>query len=34
MEPSVTDRIQKEIVLKGPRERVWKAISDPAEFGA
>src|SRR6266700_1259987 len=30
---TTTDRIEKEIVLKAPRSRVWKAISDPREFG-
>ena len=28
-----TDRIVKEMMLKAPRSRVWKAISDPKEFG-
>jgi uncharacterized protein YndB with AHSA1/START domain len=28
-----TDRIEKEIVLKAPRARVWRAISDSGEFG-
>lgn len=28
-----TDRIQKQIVLKAPRERVWQAISDSKRFG-
>lgn len=28
------DRIEKQIVLSASRSRVWKAISDPAEFGA
>jgi uncharacterized protein YndB with AHSA1/START domain len=27
-----TDRIEKEIVLKAPRARVWRALTDPAEF--
>ena len=34
METTTTDAIQKQIVLDAPRERVWKAVSDPAEFGA
>ena len=34
METTAADRIEKEIVLKAPRSRVWKAISNPAEFGA
>jgi len=28
-----TDRIEKEIVVKTPRARVWRALTDPAEFG-
>jgi uncharacterized protein YndB with AHSA1/START domain len=28
-----TDRIEKQITLKAPRSRVWKAISDASEFG-
>jgi uncharacterized protein YndB with AHSA1/START domain len=34
MNETTTDRITKEIILKAPRARVWKAISDPQEFGA
>ncbi len=34
METTTTDAIRKDIVIKAPRERVWNAISDPAEFGA
>ncbi|HEX3771252.1 MAG TPA: SRPBCC family protein [Polyangiaceae bacterium] len=30
---SSTDRIEKRIVLRAPRERVWRAISDAREFG-
>lgn len=30
---SSTDRIEKRIQLKAPRARVWKAITDPKEFG-
>jgi uncharacterized protein YndB with AHSA1/START domain len=30
---SSTDRIEKNIVLRAPRERVWKAISDAKQFG-
>ena len=33
MDTTTTDRIRKELVLKAPRARVWKAISDPVEFG-
>jgi uncharacterized protein YndB with AHSA1/START domain len=29
----VTDRIEKKIVLKAPRSRVWRAISNAEEFG-
>ena len=28
-----TDRIEKKILLKAPRERVWRALSDSNEFG-
>lgn len=28
-----TDRIEKKIVLKAPRARVWRALADAAEFG-
>lgn len=30
--PSSTDRIEKEIVLPAPRERVWRALTDVREF--
>jgi uncharacterized protein YndB with AHSA1/START domain len=30
---SDTDRIEKKIVLRAPRQRVWRAISDTREFG-
>jgi uncharacterized protein YndB with AHSA1/START domain len=29
-----TDRIEKRILLRAPRERVWRAISDAKEFGS
>lgn len=29
-----TDRIEKRILLRAPRERVWLAIADSAQFGA
>jgi uncharacterized protein YndB with AHSA1/START domain len=29
-----TDRIENRILLRAPRERVWRAISDAREFGA
>jgi uncharacterized protein YndB with AHSA1/START domain len=28
-----TDRIEKEIVLKAPLAKVWRALTEPAEFG-
>jgi uncharacterized protein YndB with AHSA1/START domain len=28
-----TDRIEKQVLLKAPIERVWRALTDPAEFG-
>lgn len=28
-----TDRIEKEIVLRAPRSRVWRALTDAREFG-
>src|SRR5205809_5779614 len=28
-----TDRIEKRVVLRAPRARVWRAISDAKEFG-
>ena len=28
-----SDRIEKQIVLRAPRSRVWRAVSDKAEFG-
>ena len=30
---SSTDRIEKEITLDAPRSRVWRALTDSAEFG-
>src|SRR5258708_31356144 len=29
-----TDRIEKEIVLRAPRSRVWRALTNVDEFGA
>ena len=29
-----TDRVEKRVVLRAPRARVWRALSDPAEFGS
>ena len=31
---SSTDRIEKKVVLRAPRSRVWRAIADAREFGA
>jgi uncharacterized protein YndB with AHSA1/START domain len=31
--PASTDRIEKEVVVKAPRARVWRALTDAAEFG-
>jgi uncharacterized protein YndB with AHSA1/START domain len=29
-----TDRIEKQVVLRAPRARVWRALIDPREFGS
>jgi uncharacterized protein YndB with AHSA1/START domain len=29
-----TDRIEKKVVLRAPRSRVWRALADAEEFGA
>lgn len=34
MSAVVTDRIEKQVVLRAPRARVWRAVTDAAEFGA
>lgn len=34
MTPSPTDRIEKTVVIRAPQSRVWRALTDPAEFGA
>jgi uncharacterized protein YndB with AHSA1/START domain len=34
MSTTVTDRIEKRVILEAPRSRVWRAISDAEEFGA
>ena len=31
---SDTDRIEKEIVINAPREKVWRALTDAKQFGA
>ena len=33
MTVDVTDRIEKRVVLRAPRARVWRAIADAKEFG-
>jgi uncharacterized protein YndB with AHSA1/START domain len=33
MSVSVTDRIEKTILLRAPRARVWRALTDAEEFG-
>jgi uncharacterized protein YndB with AHSA1/START domain len=33
MTTTTTDRIEKKVVLRAPRERVWNAISDAKQFG-
>ncbi len=33
MSPTGTDRIERKILLRVPRARVWRALSDSAEFG-
>ena len=33
MTVETTDKIEKEIIMRAPRSRVWKAISDSEEFG-
>ena len=31
--PPIPDRIEKQILLRAPRERVWRALSNAEEFG-
>lgn len=33
MTTTSTDRIEKQITLRAPRSRVWRALTDAAEFG-
>lgn len=33
MSDASTDRIEKEIVIRAPRARVWRALTDAKEFG-
>jgi uncharacterized protein YndB with AHSA1/START domain len=34
MSTTTTDRIEKRILLRAPRARVWRALTDSQEFGA
>lgn len=34
MSTVVTDRIEKRVVLRAPRSRVWRALTDASEFGS
>jgi uncharacterized protein YndB with AHSA1/START domain len=34
MATTTTDRIEKEVLLRAPRSRVWRALTDSKEFGA
>ena len=34
MNPSPTDRIERTVVLRVPRSRVWRALTDAKEFGS
>jgi uncharacterized protein YndB with AHSA1/START domain len=34
MDPSSTDRIERTVLLRAPRSRVWRALTDAREFGA
>ncbi len=34
MAETVPDRIEKQVVLKAPRSRVWRALADAGEFGS
>jgi uncharacterized protein YndB with AHSA1/START domain len=34
MSTVVTDRIEKRVVLRAPRSRVWRALTDAGEFGS
>jgi uncharacterized protein YndB with AHSA1/START domain len=31
--PVSTDRIERKVLINAPRARVWRAVSDPGEFG-
>ncbi len=32
--PSETDRIEKEVIVRASRAKVWRALTDPKQFGA
>jgi uncharacterized protein YndB with AHSA1/START domain len=34
MPPALTDRIDEQILLRAPKARVWRALTDPTEFGS
>jgi uncharacterized protein YndB with AHSA1/START domain len=34
MPPALPDRIDKQILLHAPKARIWRALTDPAEFGS
>src|ERR1700704_3084758 len=34
MMTTATDRIEKQIVVHAPRSRVWRALTNPQEFGS
>jgi uncharacterized protein YndB with AHSA1/START domain len=34
MTTPITDRIEKTILLRAPRARVWQALTDSGEFGS
>jgi len=34
MSENSTDRIERSVVIRAPRSRVWRALTDAAEFGA
>ncbi|HEX2033600.1 MAG TPA: SRPBCC family protein [Chloroflexota bacterium] len=34
MTTETTDRIEKQVLLRAPRERVWRALTDAEQFGA
>lgn len=34
MNGTSTDRIEKQVLLRAPRSRVWRAVADAEEFGA